>query len=169
MICQQLCNWPIGYPVSVLTEGLFTTKESAVRLFSSRLISIVIITSWFAIGLDEIRTRRNLREKTVSLLQAVQDLAWVSCLPKGLGERRSALPLFRFHLSPFPPETPDTQANIDLIHCTCHLCTHFKIDRIKAICMFYIFQGGKQVVKLPMWAIVVEFVVLSEWDHDFSL
>ena len=75
------------------------------------------------------------------------DLAWVSCLPKGLGERRSALPLFRFHLSSFPPEMPDTQANIDLIHGTCHLCTHFKIDRIKAICMSYIFQGGKQVIK----------------------
>ena len=24
----------------------------------------------------------------------------------------SALSLFRFHLSPFPPETPDTQANL---------------------------------------------------------
>ena len=35
-------------------------------------------------------------------------LAWVSGLPKGLGERRF---LIRFHLSPFPPETPDTQAN----------------------------------------------------------
>lgn len=74
------------------------------------------------------------------------DLAWVSC-HQGLGERRSALPLFRFHLSAFPPETPNTQVNIDLIHGTCHLCTHFKIDRIKAICMFYIFQGGKQVIK----------------------
>ena len=29
----------------------------------SRLVSIVIITSWFAIALDEIRTRRILREK----------------------------------------------------------------------------------------------------------
>ena len=75
------------------------------------------------------------------------DLAWVSCLPKGLGER-SALPLFRFHLSPFPPETPDTQADIDPIHGTCHLCTHFKIDRIKAICMFYIFQGGQTSYKV---------------------
>ena len=37
MICQQLCNWPIGYSVSGLTEGLFTSKESAIRLFSSRL------------------------------------------------------------------------------------------------------------------------------------
>lgn len=74
------------------------------------------------------------------------DLAWVSCHQR-LGERRSALPLFRFHLSAFPPETPNTQVNIDLIHGTCHLCTHFKIDRIKAICMFYIFQGGKQVIK----------------------
>ena len=34
------------------------------RLFPSRLVSIVIITSWFAIALDEIRTRRILREKT---------------------------------------------------------------------------------------------------------
>ena len=36
---QQLCNWPIGYSVSGLTEGLFTTKESAVRLFlKTRLV-----------------------------------------------------------------------------------------------------------------------------------
>ena len=44
-------------------------------------------------------------------------LAWVSGLPKGLGERRrdvrrgrGSLP-FRLSPSPFPPETPDTQAN----------------------------------------------------------
>ena len=61
-----------------------------------------------------------------SRLQAV---ARVSGLPEGLGERGdfrwgtgegekrkegfspSALSLFRFHLSPFPPETPDTQAS----------------------------------------------------------
>ena len=42
-------------PFPGLTEGLFTTKESAVRLFSSRLDSH-IITSWFSIALDEIRT-----------------------------------------------------------------------------------------------------------------
>ena len=62
MLCQQLCNRPIGYSVSGLTEGLFTTKESAVHLFS--LVSIVIIMWWFAIALDEKRTRQILREKT---------------------------------------------------------------------------------------------------------
>ena len=31
----------------------------------------------------------------------------------------SALSLFRFHLSPFPPETPDTQAMFLFFHC-CH-------------------------------------------------
>ena len=108
------------------------------------------------------------------------DLAWVSCLPKGLGERRSALPLFRFHLSPFPPETPDTQADIDPIHGTCHLCTHFKIDRIKAICMFYIFQEGKQVIKFAnvsdcgricyslrmrqwFWCLILQFVFTARF------
>ena len=40
MISQQLCNWPIGYSVSGLTGALFTTKESAVRLFSSCLVLI---------------------------------------------------------------------------------------------------------------------------------
>ena len=55
MICQQLCNWPIGYSVSGLTEGLCTTKESAVRLFSSRL-DPYITTSLFAIALDKIKT-----------------------------------------------------------------------------------------------------------------
>ena len=56
-----------------------------------------------------------------------KNLAWVSGLPKGLGERRfrwgrgegekkgrrfspSALSHFHFHLSPFLPETSDTQA-----------------------------------------------------------
>ena len=34
IICQQLRNWPIGYSLSGLMEGLFTTKESAVHLFS---------------------------------------------------------------------------------------------------------------------------------------
>ena len=29
----------------------------------------------------------------------------------GEGGEEKALSLFRFHLSPFPPETPDTQAN----------------------------------------------------------
>ena len=28
------------------------------------------------------------------------------------GGGRRALSLFRFHLSPFPPETPDTQASL---------------------------------------------------------
>ena len=36
MICQQLLKWPKGCSVSGLTEGLFTTKESTVRLLSSR-------------------------------------------------------------------------------------------------------------------------------------
>ena len=35
-------------------DGLFVTEESAVRLFSSRL-DPYIITSWFAIALDEIK------------------------------------------------------------------------------------------------------------------
>ena len=33
---------------------------------------------------------------------------------------------------------------IDLIHSTRLLCTHFKIDRLKALCMFYIFQGANE-------------------------
>ena len=33
----------------------------------------------------------------------------------------SALSLFRFHLSPFPPETPDTQAKFTLNKSTCRL------------------------------------------------
>ena len=31
---------------------------------------------------------------------------------EGGEEKNSALSLVRFHLSPFPPETPDTQANL---------------------------------------------------------
>ena len=61
---QQPCNWPISYSISGLTESLFTAKESAVHLFSSRLKPL-LITLWFAISLDEIRTRRILREKAV--------------------------------------------------------------------------------------------------------
>ena len=34
-----------------------------------------------------------------------------SGLPKGIGETRF---FFRFHLSPFPPETPDTQASVSV-------------------------------------------------------
>ena len=30
-------------------------------------------------------------------------------------DRDTALSLFRFHLSPFPPETPDTQATVNTI------------------------------------------------------
>ena len=37
-------------------------------------------------------------------------LAWVSGLPKGLGERRFSLP-FSLSSFPFSPETPDTQAS----------------------------------------------------------
>ena len=33
------------------------------------------------------------------------------------GGGRRALSLFRFHLSPFPPETPDTQASLTAITC----------------------------------------------------
>ena len=58
---------------------------------------------------------------------AGEGLAWVSGLPEGIEERRflmgegvggeeQALSLFRFHLSPFPPETPDTQAIEGLSH-----------------------------------------------------
>ena len=64
IICQQLYNLPIGYSVSGLTEGLSTKKRVSSPSFlvwSQSLI--VIITSWFAIALDEIRTRRILREK----------------------------------------------------------------------------------------------------------
>ena len=33
--------------------------------------------------------------------------------------------------------------------------------------MFYIFQGGKQDIKFAtVLAIVVEFVILSEWDNN---
>ena len=42
--------------------GFVYYKRVAVHLFSSRL-NPQIITSWFAIALDEIRTRRILREK----------------------------------------------------------------------------------------------------------
>ena len=46
----------------------------------------------------------------------------------GRGEKRSfspsALSFFRFHLSPFPPETPDTQAMLYVVclafFCWCH-------------------------------------------------
>ena len=42
---------------------------------------------------------------------------WISDLAKALVERRfsiSSLSLFRFHLSPFPPETPVTQARVNV-------------------------------------------------------
>ena len=45
---------------------------------------------------------------------------------------------------------------MDLIHDTCHLCTHLRTDGIKVISCG--FSGGKQVKKLPMQEIVVEFV-----------
>ena len=45
-----------------LTEGLFTTKESAVHLFSSTL-DPYIITSWFAIVLDEIKNCTDFKRK----------------------------------------------------------------------------------------------------------
>ena len=45
-----------------LTEGLFTTKESAVHLFSSTL-DPYIITSWFAIVLDEIKNYTDFKRK----------------------------------------------------------------------------------------------------------
>ena len=64
--------------------------------------------------------------RSVKLFYYSWIIAWVSGLPKGLGERRflmgegvgerresfspSALSLFPFHLSSFPPEMPDTQA-----------------------------------------------------------
>ena len=46
-----------------------------------------------------------------------------------MGER-GALSLFRFHLSPFPPETPDTQARfggegLPLSHCAWPYSTVF--------------------------------------------
>ena len=70
-------------------------------------------------------TKRGLCEGESDLVK--KNLAWVSGLPKGLGERRfrwgrgegekkgrrlspSALSHFHFHLSPFLPETSDTQA-----------------------------------------------------------
>ena len=54
----------ISYSVSGLTEGLFTTKESAVHLFSFNIvIPYCNITSWFAIKLAEIRTGPILRKK----------------------------------------------------------------------------------------------------------
>ena len=34
----------------------------------------------------------------------------------GEGEGGEALSLFRFHLSPFPPETPDTQVTRMVLH-----------------------------------------------------
>ena len=47
------------------------------KKFFSRLVSIVIITSWFAIALDEIRTRRILREKAdASSLEIPRVFCW---------------------------------------------------------------------------------------------
>ena len=48
---------------SGLAEGLFTTKESSVRLSHLVPIPYCYIMSWFAIALAEIRSRRILREK----------------------------------------------------------------------------------------------------------
>ena len=48
------------------------------------------------------------------------------------------------------------ELRIDLIHDTRHLCTCLRIDGINA--MSRGFSGGKQVKKLPMEEIAVEFV-----------
>ena len=56
IICQQLCNWPIGYSVSGLTEGLFTTLKSQQSVFS-RLVSVIHnVVVWNRAGWDKNQT-----------------------------------------------------------------------------------------------------------------
>ena len=73
----------------------------------------------FSTRFDWLRARNQIRLCIYSISHHFLDalssgLAWVSGLPKGArGEEildGGALSLFRFHLSPFPPETPDTLA-----------------------------------------------------------
>ena len=64
--CQQLCNWPIGYSVSGLTESLFTTKESF--LVCSQ--SLIVVCN------REIRTRWILREKAGCKRASIKPGTW---------------------------------------------------------------------------------------------
>ena len=63
-----------------------------------------------------------------------------------MGERveEKALSLFCFHLSPFPPETPDTQANLNRIPALtvtdCHI--GFKCTAVSSV--FYLFIDDKK-------------------------
>ena len=73
----------------------------------------------------------------------------MSGLPKGLGERRfwgrgvgGALSLFRFHLSPFPLETPDTQARICI----------------------YLWQISSSAIFVTIWLFLHSIYTLSEGD-----
>ena len=56
-----------------------------------------------------------------AFFSAPNNIAWVSGLPMGEGGFSSSpLSLFRFHLSPFPPETPDTQATNNIVSLSFH-------------------------------------------------
>ena len=64
----------------------------------------------------------------------------------GEGVEEKALSLFRFHLSPFPPETPDTQANLNRIPALtvtdCHI--GFKCTAVSSV--FYLFIDDKKTI-----------------------
>ena len=62
-ICQQLCNGLIGYSLLGLFVFVYHIRVSSPSFLVSSQSLIVIITSWFSILLDQIRTRRILREK----------------------------------------------------------------------------------------------------------
>ena len=62
----------------------------------------------------------------------------------GEGVEEKALSLFCFHLSPFPPETPDTPANLNRIPALtvtdCHI--GFKCTAVSSV--FYLFIDDKK-------------------------
>ena len=64
----------------------------------------------------------------------------------GEGVEEKALSLFRFHLSPFPPETPDTQVNLNRIPALtvtdCHI--GFKCTAVSSV--FYLFIDDKKTI-----------------------
>ena len=62
----------------------------------------------------------------------------------GEGVEEKALSLFCFHLSPFPPETPDTQANLNRIPALTVTDCHIGFKCTADSSVFYLFIDDKK-------------------------
>ena len=94
----------LGVRVYTINVVLVIQKKSPGLLRKSvqRCDNSLAFALWQAFPLYKSYFVSHLQRPQKGFAQTPTEVAWVSGLPKGIGERSFALSLFRFYLSPFP-------------------------------------------------------------------